>query len=67
MEALTIYPNSIVQLEKVKDILNELGIPFKSETDKLLEELLQSVNRGLTQSERNDFVTLESFKKKFSF
>jgi hypothetical protein len=67
MESLTIYPNDIKQLEKVKELLNELGIPFKSKSAVLSEQLAKSIERGLNQSHQNDLITLEDFKKKFSF
>lgn len=66
MEAITIHPGSTQQLERVKVFLKELGIPFENQSHSLSEKLVESINRGVAQSDRGEYIGLKEFKKKFS-
>lgn len=65
MEALLVHPENEVQLKAIKAVLEALNVPFeKHKLQELPNHVIQSVERGIKQSEANQLISLKEFKVK---
>jgi hypothetical protein len=61
---ITIHPESEEQFETVKAVLEALKVPFDSESVKLPESVIKSIDKSLEQIEEGKTISFQSFKEK---
>lgn len=64
MEAVTIHPENAEQLKAIKTVLRALKVPFELQTNSLPQHVLDSIDKGLTQADKKETISLEEFKKR---
>lgn len=67
MSAITVHPENAQQLEKLKNILKELKIPFENQEEIKDKALLNSLEKGLAQSSKNEVIDFQEFKQTFLY
>jgi len=64
MEAITIHPENAEQLKTVKAVLKALKVPFELQSNSLPSHVIKSIDKSLTQFEKQEVITFEEFKDK---
>ena len=62
MKSITIHPQSTEQLETIKAFLNALNVPFEPLPIDLPRHVSDSVEKGLSQIEAGNTISLDDFK-----
>lgn len=66
MNAITVHPENQEQLEKLKSILSELEIPYENQKELSDSSLIESVEKGIQQSQKGEVISFATFKEKYS-